>query len=418
MPSQIERGIPQNLVMAGIVVGLLLVIGGIGLSIFGNNVLLSSLMTCVGFGIVLVTFGSKAGGTWAGWSATGAGAMAIILFLVLEHYTPSPGIFYKKGQLRGDLSKIADLRIIDETPMYEFRDRTTSSIRFVLLDRRLKSQRMSIQVDTNEKGAGREFFELIGNSKDIHDKYLSGGPDDDSVIQWTFDYDHRVVKDGEVVVFSEPSRLPENIIPAAASDHSSFLDLMPSIDLAFAEEAAQGVDPNLTELIQKLKDNDASTRRNARDELAAKGPSAVGAMMTALRSDPSNYRTKLGVIYALSEMLRQNSDRRLAISTALNESDFPLLVAAASDDDKTIRFQAAEFLSILQDPRAVPASAAASRAANQNDKASNQLIILRESGKSLSDSQKKQILNDITTGPGPNNDLVGDSGFVARTLKW
>jgi hypothetical protein len=87
MPPQIERGIPQNLVFAGIVVGLFLALGGVSLSFLGSNVLLSSLMTCVGFGIVLVTFGSKAGGTWAGWSATGAGAMAIVLFLLLEHYT-------------------------------------------------------------------------------------------------------------------------------------------------------------------------------------------------------------------------------------------------------------------------------------------------------------------------------------------
>jgi hypothetical protein len=403
--------------MAGIVVGLLLALAGISLSIFGNNILLSSLMTCVGFGIVLVTFGSKAGGTWAGWSATGAGAMAIILFLLLEHYTPSPAIYYKKGQLRGDLHKIADLRIIDETPLYEFRDPTTSSIRFVLLDRKLKSQRMSIQVDTNDQGDAREFFELIGKSKDIQDKYLSGGPNDDSVIQWSFYYDHRLVKDGDLVVFSEPSRLADSTAPIPTSNQFSLLKLIVPIDVAMAENV-QVVDTSVTALLPRLKDNDAAVRRNARDELAAKGPSAVGAMMAALQSDPSNYRTKLGVIYALSEMLRRDPNQRSAISAALKENDFPLLVNAASDDDKTIRYQAAGFLATLQDPRAVPASANASRAANQDDKASNQLIILRESGNSLPDSQKKKIIDDITTGPGSNNDLVGDKGYVKRTLKW
>jgi hypothetical protein len=421
MPPQIERGIPQNLVFAGIVVGLFLALGGVSLSFLGSNVLLSSLMTCVGFGIVLVTFGSKAGGTWAGWSATGAGAMAIVLFLLLEHYTPSPEIFYKKGQLRGELSRIADLRIIDETPMYEFRDRTTSSIRFVLLQRKLKSERMSIQVDTNEKGDGREFFELIGNSKEIQQKYLSGGPDDDSVIQWNFYYDNRIVKDGDPVIFSEPSRLLGNIpaIPPAipTSNRSSLLEFVIPFDVAIAGEA-QIVDADVTSLLLKLKDNDAAVRRNARDQLAASGPSAVSTMMSALQSEPSNYRTKLGVVYALSEMLRQNPNQRSAISNALKESDFPLLVNAASDDDKTIRYQAAEFLATLQDPRAIPVSAKASRAANQNDKANNQLIILRESGHLLPDSEKKQILNDITTGPEPNNDLVGDTGYVKKTLKW
>ena len=81
-----DAGVPQNLLYAGIVVGLLLVFFGVGLLVVGRSSLLSSLMTCVGFGIVLASFGSKAGGSWAGWSATGAGAMAVILFLILEYY--------------------------------------------------------------------------------------------------------------------------------------------------------------------------------------------------------------------------------------------------------------------------------------------------------------------------------------------
>jgi hypothetical protein len=224
-------------------------------------------------------------------------------------------------------------------------------------------------------------------------------------------------KDGDLVIFSEPSRLLGNIPAIPTSNRSSLLEFVIPFDVAIAGEA-QIVDADVTSLLLKLKDNDAAVRRNARDQLAASGPSAVSTMMSALQSEPSNYRTKLGVVYALSEMLRQNPNQRSAISNALKESDFPLLVNAASDDDKTIRYQAAEFLATLQDPRAIPVSAKASRAANQNDKANNQLIILRESGHLLPDSEKKQILNDITTGPEPNNDLVGDTGYVKKTLKW
>ena len=125
---------------AGIVVGLLLILIGIGLFIAGKASLLSSLMTCVGFGIVLASFGSKAGGSWAGWSTTGAGAMAVLLFLLLQHFTPALSLVpAKRGQIRGDFSRIADIRIIDESPMYEFRDLTTASERFIILDKALKS---------------------------------------------------------------------------------------------------------------------------------------------------------------------------------------------------------------------------------------------------------------------------------------
>src|SRR5216683_6298796 len=195
--------IPIGLVYVGVVVGLILIFLGIGLLSYGRGSLLSSLMTCVGFGIVLASFGSTAKGTWAGWTVTGAGALAIVLFLVLQYYQPATALLYKKGQLRGDLSKFADLGIIGEPPMYAYRDRTTSSIRFVLLDKKLKSNRLSIQVDTTEKGAGREFFEIIGDAQVIQTRYLSEATDNDRQIQWTFDYDRRVVKDGQDTIFSE-----------------------------------------------------------------------------------------------------------------------------------------------------------------------------------------------------------------------
>ena len=86
-PNLVLAGVPQNLVFAGIVVGLILVLGGIGLSFFGGNSIMSSLTTCVGFGLVLASFGSRAGGSWAGWSATGAGAMG-------DNIVPDIGILY------------------------------------------------------------------------------------------------------------------------------------------------------------------------------------------------------------------------------------------------------------------------------------------------------------------------------------
>src|SRR3954452_1515549 len=169
--------LPTGLIYVGVVVGLLLTFVGIGLLSLGRGSILSSLMTCVGFGLVLASFGSTAKGSWAGWTVTGAGALSIVLFLVLQHYQPSTLPSYKKGQLRGDLARIADLRIIDDLPMYAYRDRTTSSIRFVLLERKLKSDRLSIQVDTTEKGPGRESFELIGTAQMVQNRYLSEGVD-------------------------------------------------------------------------------------------------------------------------------------------------------------------------------------------------------------------------------------------------
>jgi hypothetical protein len=189
-----EAGVPQHLAYAGIAVGLLMIFAGMGLLWFNRPSLQASLMTCVGLGLVLVCFGTRAGGTWSGWSATGAGAMVVLLFGLLEHYTPLSFLdSIKRGQIRGDFSKVADIRIIDENPLYEYRDITTGSEKFIFLDKTLHGKRTSVQVDTIEKGNGKEFFELIGNADKISANYLSEGSAPGSLIQWNFDYEHRKI---------------------------------------------------------------------------------------------------------------------------------------------------------------------------------------------------------------------------------
>ncbi|WFU54643.1 hypothetical protein QA639_34415 [Bradyrhizobium pachyrhizi] len=407
--------IPQNLIYAGVIVGLALIFFGIGLWSYGRGSQLSSLMTCVGFGLVLASFGSTAKGGWAGWTVTGAGALAIVLFLILQHY-PSPSLVLKKGQLRGDFSKVADVRIIDEQPMYEYRDRTTSSVRFVLLEKKLKSSRLSLQVDTTEKGDGREFFELIGDAETIQSRYLSDGLDADKQIQWTFDYDKRVVKDGREVIFSERESLEGS---RDATRHASWLNSDPITHLIISAARAQTAPDqpsNMKDLIEKLKSDDTSERRNARDQLSTGDPSTIPQMMDAFRGSSQNYRVRLGVVYALDEMIRRSPNQRSAISAALKLDDFPLLVSAASDDDKTVRMQAAEFLFLLQDPRAVPASVQAARDASDNSKATNQVLIIQQSAQSLTPKAKADVFHDLTTGPGANNDLVGQSGWIRSRL--
>ncbi len=346
---------------------------------------------------------------------TGAGAIAIALFLVLQHYQPPPPA-YKKGQLRGDLSKIADVRIVDEQPMYGYRDRTTSSIRFVLLDKKLKSSRLSLQVDTTEKGEGREFFELTGDADLIQKRYLSETADGDKQIQWTFDYGNRVVKDGHDVIFSERDSLEGAL---NSTQHAGILNPLLNgsffLSVARAQSSGTAQPADVNDLIEKLKSDDASERRNARDTLSTQDYATIGPMMDAFRINSSNYRVRLGVLYSLDAMIRRSPDQRTEISAALKTEDFPLLVAAASDDDRTIRMQAANFLYLLQDPRAVPSSIEAARDASDNSKATNQILIIQQSTQQLPADAKAGVLNQLTRGQ-VNNDLVGQSGWARKKL--
>jgi len=85
-----DAGVPRDLVRWGIVVGLTIATGGAAMVVYFSQVpqALAALTLCVGFGIVLASFGSRAAGSYGGIAVVGAGALAIALFLVVEHYVP------------------------------------------------------------------------------------------------------------------------------------------------------------------------------------------------------------------------------------------------------------------------------------------------------------------------------------------
>ncbi|WP_105402951.1 DUF308 domain-containing protein [Neorhizobium sp. T7_12] len=411
-----ENNFPADLVRLGIGVGILFVVVGIILLVLDRDRTFSALTICVGFGLVLAAFGSKAGGAWAGWSATGAGAMAIILFLMLIQIgPPKKEIDIVRGRLEGDFSKVADLRIIDEDPLYLYRDRSTSTLKFIMLEKKLRSARLTIQVDTTEFDETKQFFKLMGDAATIQKAYLASA--EGNFIQWNFDYANRRVMDGNKVIFSEAG----TIMSLADADTRVVKSLPWWSMAAFAETdtLTAPVSPlELRLLMEQLNSDDTYIRRNARDYLAIMGPGAVPLMMGELRKNFRDYRTRLGITYALGEMLRAQPSSSKQISEGIQEADFQLLVAAASDEDKTIRYQAAEFLYNLQDPRAVQPSINAAKEATDEGVANNQILILRQSGSSLPCSQKGNIVRELSDPSTNLNRTFKDPSSLNRVLKW
>jgi hypothetical protein len=244
------------------------------------------------------------------------------------------------------------------------------------------------------------------------------------VSQWQFDYEHRTIKDGADLIFAEADQLDENLLPKAT--HAAQLALPSLVGSAVAQstpvpnvETAQSPEQgglNVAAYLADLESDDPTARRNARDGLVATGVLSVEPMMAALRNGGSNYRLRGGVIYVLSTTITNNPDKKADISAKLKPEDFPILVSAASDDDKTVRLQASEFLYSLGDPRSIPYSVDAAKSTSDNNKASNQITILSQSWKELPESTQSNIYNDLTKGPGPNNDVVGNHGWLRKQL--
>jgi hypothetical protein len=383
-----DQGVPRDLVHRAIVVGLLLAAAGAALIVFTDRAFnLAVLMTCVGFGIILAAFGARAAGQWRSWSATGAGALAIVLFLLLHyHSSPPPPEFKKRGQIHGDFSKVADLRIVDENPLYTFRDRTTKSIRFIILEKQFKNPRITIQVDTNEK-EGEELFEMFGDGKIIADKYFTNPHVE--VIKWQFDYPSKIIKDGDDVIFKVPERIEERHIVLQPKP-TAWLNRMPMlIGQALAS------DPTISELIRDLNSDNPIVRRNARDGLIEQKVEAVAPMMKPLRQSPENYRLKVGVTYSLTGILRENPKLSDRIAKELTDEDIRLLVEAASDKDKTVRLQATEFLFNLKDRRLVQPSLEAVRSAKNQDGVYNSVLILKSVYPDLAASEQKRVSEEL-----------------------
>jgi hypothetical protein len=336
----------------------------------------------------------------------------------------------KKGQLRGNFSKVADIRIIDENPLYEYRDITTGSEKFIFLDRTLHGKQMRVQVDTTEQGIGKESFELIGDADKIAANYLSEGSAQRSLIEWDFDYNHRKITDGELVVFAEPDKFDDGSSPGVQSGYN-FPQVIATanaqtvksnvVDSDAKQSEAPKVSPKadstaITKYVEQLLSDDPTVRRNGRDFLVATGSEAIPLLMSALRASKSDYRLKVGAAYVLSTALIRDPEQKTEISAKLSDDDFPVLVSLASDEDKTIRYQATEFLYDLGDPRSIPYSVDAARSTPDPNRASNQILILGKSSQDLSISDRNNIVNDLTHGPGMNNDVVGNEGFVKKWL--
>jgi HEAT repeat protein len=110
-------------------------------------------------------------------------------------------------------------------------------------------------------------------------------------------------------------------------------------------------------LISSLQSNDSSLRRSARTRLAEIGHAAFKPMMEAFREPGPTYRTRLGVLVALNEMLPEDFGRKISVSecvrTKVKPEDIQAIVDAIGVEDRTMRQYATDFLYDLNDPRAV-----------------------------------------------------------------
>mgnify|MGYP005728637649 CR=1 FL=1 len=128
--------------------------------------------------------------------------------------------------------------------------------------------------------------------------------------------------------------------------------------LAEALPAGRSMDGDSIETLKAgLSDDDPRTRRAARRALSNQGLGLLAPALTELTSTGGlTYRVRLGLVVALTEMMRDNKRSREALVKQISPDALGVLLDAAVDPDRTLRIHASEFLFDLGDPRAFDAA--------------------------------------------------------------
>ncbi|HKJ68359.1 MAG TPA: hypothetical protein VKA68_10425 [bacterium] len=389
----------------GIIVGILVMFAGTAALMWrgvGTNE--ARLILCTGIGILFGAFGSTATIKYKGITITGVAAITIVLLYVIVNLTASQATF---GAITGDIRGAQiDVRG-DDNYLGAMRER---SYDFVVDQGELRRPVFDVYIyfPPDAEGRGEKEIPFEGINTKYIESYLGSG----RRMEWRYDQEQEVLV--ETISGDTMARLGlslENFqaeLPAKSTPWrtGSFF-----LNQAFAQDTPADVNKSMSD----LRSGSHDIRRDAREKLAAAGPSAVTEMMTEWRASGDIYRVKLGVLVSLTKMLRGNKNLAPQVSDSLSADDLQLILETLNDPDRTIRVYAGEFLYDLGDPRIVqPALNMASGSDTSEEGIYLSLFVIKGAYPQLSESEKKRVterLQSLRGDVGPKTKELIDSFF-------
>lgn len=327
---------------AGLVVGMLLAIGGFA-SLSGSLVGTTNgqLILCSGLGIIFGAFGSTGTAKYKGVVITGVAAIAIVLLLIVDYLIEDS---YVELEITGDI-RGAQIEVVgDVNYLGAPRERSHD---FIIIGREIRRNLVmaAISLPPEADSDGAEYlFDCI--HKEEIERFLGSG----QTIQWRFDKEKAQLFD------SGSQRIVAEVGGCGVADAERYVEPpadggLAALGFSFFSQAFALDSADAGELLERLEAESAYTRRQARESLAALGLPAVPPMLDRLMADQVSYRTRLGVIVAMTEMLRANKDKRQEVSKLMTQDHINAFIEASTDKDRTMRIYASEFLYDLGDVR-------------------------------------------------------------------
>jgi hypothetical protein len=351
----------------------------------------SQLILCSGLGILFGAFGSMATIKYKGVVVAGVAAIAIVLLATVDYLIKDDYVIIKIGG-------VANANKVD---MYGDRSYygapSRDSYDFIILRRDLERRNVNLlievlsQIQGSDQPEPREF--IFGCVK--RERILSALGSIEA-IEWRFDEGDEVLRDydGEVIASVGPCQSRD-----AGPEAPKFSWIG---ELLMGSAFAQGLDMNT--LLGDLESDSTAGRRDAREALSAMGPEIIAELRDHLLAPDVSYRTRLGIIVAFTEMMREQKDQRVTIGASIDEALLSTLIQASADPDRTIRIYASEFLYDLGDPRSAKLALNAFDDADDNGKY-NLLLVVQGAYPYLTPEEKQTTdvaLKGIYPGVGPD----------------
>lgn len=323
----------------------------------------SQLILCSGLGILFGAFGSMATINYKGIVVAGVAAIAIALLGTVSYLIEDDYV----------IVKIGGVKKANKVDMYGDRSYygapTRDSYDFIVLRRDLERRNVNLlievldQAQAGDQQQPREYiFECVERDRIL--KALGSI----QAIEWRFDQSRELLLDfdGTTIASVGPCQSEDSGGP----DQPSFSWIG---DFLIGTAFAQGLDAEA--LLLELESDSTAARRDARNALSEIGPEIIGNLGDGLLKPDISYRTRLGIIVAFTEMMREHKDRRVEIAADIDAALLSALVQASADSDRTIRIYASEFLYDLGDPRSVPLALAAFDTADDNGRYNLMLVV-------------------------------------------
>jgi hypothetical protein len=367
----------------------LILLGGMSMNLALTNAFLEILVACVGLSIILGAFGSTSRVTIPGQSIVlvGVAGVAVVLFILVIDKMDDR---YVRVKIGGDVKNSQIDFVGDRSYLGAFQP-SERTFDFIIFGKEIRRPVLALYITLPDK---TEFlFECI--TQENVKPYLASG----KTIEWFFDKEKAILLDTQGrqrIAVLGPCR--ENINQHrddASSEIPPPSSLFHFISTALAQSDTAPTTQDIQTLVEQLESDSSYTRRDARSRLAEKGIQVTEPLLAKLADEHLTYRSRLGVIVALTEMMRANKKYRAEIIKRIKEEDLIRLIDSAADEDRTIRIYASEFLYDLGDPKAISLTFERFSSASEDGRY-NLLLIIKGAVPFASDKQQNEVIEQVT----------------------